>query len=458
MRTSLSVLVFGEPARQVMPERVRRSIAEQEAQAEVLTGWAQLTLVVFFIVLYWLAPTTSEGTPFRPVPYVLAAYLLFTVLRLFLAHRRLLPRWLVLGSVIGDIGLLMVLIWSFHLQYQQPAPFYLKAPTMLYVFIFIALRTLRFEPVYVLTAGVAAAAGWLVLVGYALYDMSGTGPVVTRDFVLYVTPNRVLVGAEVDKVISILLVTLTLALALVRARRTLIRSVAEATAARDLTRFVAPEIADHILSADAATQPGDARIVNGTIMFSDIEGFSTFAERIPPKALMQALNDYFAAVSTIIEQYGGVITQFQGDAMLMTFNTVRPDPDHAANALRSALAIQSMVAERRFGDDGIVMRTRLGINTGEVIVGAVGTRERLLVSVYGDEVNIAARLEPLNKTYGTYVLAAEPTVRAAGAAFDCRPLGTVPVRGREGAVDVFEVMGEGVGLSTPAVTAEPVRR
>jgi adenylate cyclase len=348
------------------------------------------------------------------------------------------PRWLALTSVVTDIGLLMPLIWSFHLQYEQPAAFYLKAPTLLYVFIFIALRTLRFDPVYVLTAGFAAVLGWLGLLGYAFYArsaMNGLDPL-THDYVAYMTSNRILIGAEIDKVISILLVSAILAVALVRGRRLLIKAVADATTAQDLSRFVAPEIADHITTAESAIQPGHARATTASVLFCDIEAFSSVAERVSPSELIQMLNAYFAVVSEVIDRHGGVITQFHGDAMLITFNTVKPDPDHAANALRTAIGIQRVLASRTFGA-GQAFRTRCGINSGELIFGAVGTHQRMLFTVHGDEVNIAARLEQLNKSYGTYILATERTVRAAGNEFCCQPIGSIFVRGRKEPVTAY---------------------
>jgi adenylate cyclase len=122
--------------------------------------------------------------------------------------------------------------------------------------------------------------------------------------------------------------------------------------------------------------------------------------------------------------------------MLITFNTVREDPDHAANAVRTAMAIQNLTRDRAFGD-GIRMRTRCGINTGQVVAGAVGSRDRLHYTVHGDEVNVAARLEQLNKTYGTYILATEGTVRAAGTAFSFDRMGEVKVRGRSTPTTVY---------------------
>ncbi|MEK7820905.1 MAG: adenylate/guanylate cyclase domain-containing protein, partial [Pseudomonadota bacterium] len=112
--------------------------------------------------------------------------------------------------------------------------------------------------------------------------------------------------------------------------------------------------------------------------------------------------------------------------------------DHAANALRTALDIQRAVGARTFGS-GQVLKTRAGINTGPMTVGAVGAGERLVFTVHGDEVNIAARLEQLNKQYGTYVLASQRTRDAAGEAFAYREIGSITVRGRAQPTVVYAV-------------------
>ena len=229
-------------------------------------------------------------------------------------------------------------------------------------------------------------------------------------------------------------------MAIIRARRLLMQSVADATVARDLTRFVAPEVASHIAIAERAIEPGDGEVLTASILFCDIEGFSTISERLSPDALMRTLNEYFAAVSEVVARNDGVLIAYQGDAMLIGFNTARPDPDHARHALCTAIGIQEMVARQRFGD-GLELKTRCGINTGRLIAGAVGTPERLLFTVYGDEVNIAARLEQLNKSFGTYVLATEQTLAAAGPGFACRPMGSVPVRGRSQPVTIHALDG-----------------
>ena len=427
--------IFGEPPRLAVPERVRLSIDRQQQDGEILIGWAQLFMVTFFGTLYAISPKTAAVTGFTPVVWALVLYFVFTLTRLALAYRRALAPAFLTGSVIMDMGLLMVLIWSFHLQYQQPPSFYLKVPTMMYVFIFIALRALRFEVTYILLAGGIAAAGWLLLVLYVIFS-DPTDPMITRNFVEYMTSNSVLIGAEVDKILTILVVTAVLAVAVQRAQRQLVRSVVDHTAAEDLSRFVSPEVAARITSADEEIKPGDGEVKTATVLFTDIEGFSGVAERLGPEELMRTLNEYFAMVSQVIDRHGGVITQYEGDAMLVTFNTPHADPDHAANAVRTAQGIQRAVAGRTFGD-GTPMRTRCGINTGRVIAGAVGTKDRLLFTVHGDEVNIAARLEQLNKEHGTYILATENTVSSAGEGFAFERVGEITVRGRQTPTAVY---------------------
>lgn len=424
---------LGEGPKGTPPERVRWLIVEQQVRSEILIGWVGFALVLFFLVLYTVSPKTSAGTRFVPVPWVLAAFLGVTALRLALAYRRWLSPPFLIAGVCLDIALLLGLIWSFHLQYQQPAPFYLKVPTLLYVFIFIALRALRFEPVYVIAAGLSAAAGWLAMLAYAA--TSGE-MVVTRDYVRYMTSNSVLIGAEIDKIIAILMVTGVLALALARSRRILYRAVLDSVLAKDLSRFVAPEVAARISASERGLRAGEGEVREATVLFTDIEGFSTFAEKVSPEQLVMLLNEYFEAISGAVERHGGVITQFQGDAMLITFNTVRDDPDHAAKAVRTALEIQELTRERLFGG-AVRMRTRCGINSGRIVAGAVGSAERLLYTVHGDEVNIAARLEQLNKKYGTYLLASESAVRAAGAEFPFRLVDEVAVRGRAAPTRVY---------------------
>ncbi|MCZ6771623.1 MAG: adenylate/guanylate cyclase domain-containing protein [Proteobacteria bacterium] len=207
-------------------------------------------------------------------------------------------------------------------------------------------------------------------------------------------------------------------------------------------KFVPEGIADAILADRGVLKP-QTRVA--TILFTDIAGFSTLAETVTPERLVAMLNEYFATVIEPIERNGGVIDQFQGDAILATYNLPLEDPDHAEKAVRTAIEIQEALAEKRFdvGDGGraVHLVTRVGINTGTVVGGTVGASSRLGYTVHGDAVNVAARIEEMNKRYGTRLLVAQSTVDLAGAEFDFLPVGEVPVRGRQLPVTLYRVAG-----------------
>lgn len=419
-----------------LPARVRDAIREQNESSEILVGWAQLAVVLTFGVLYALAPKANTiADTFEPVPFALAGYLAFTLTRLALAYARRMPRWFVYLSVVVDMALLLGLIWTFHLQYRQPPSFYLKAPTLLYVFIFISLRALYFEFQFVALAGAVAALGWLALVLYVVL-IDPDNPMITRDYVEYMTSNSVLLGAEFDKVITILMVTGILALAIARSRRLLVRSVTEGITAEELRRFVPDAVARQAAAADHLAA-GDGVVREATIFFSDIEDFTGLSESLDPPGLIKVLNEYFALVTDPIERHGGVINQYQGDAILASFNLPNPLPDHAAAALEAALEIQRLLDGHRFSG-GVRIASRVGINTGVVIGGLVGNERRLGYTLHGDEVNLAARLEQLNKDYGTRILISARTRElAAGVEARFTDRGETRVRGRKTPVRIY---------------------
>lgn len=435
MKTNFFALAVARD--QQLPHRVRAAIQRQQALSEVIIGWIQLGVVVTFCILYTLAPKTfSEDAAFEPVPWVLACYLAFTLLRLVLAHKKILPDWFLYVSVVIDMTLLMALIWSFHLQYEQPPSFYLKAPTLLYVFIFIALRALRFEARFVIAAGVTAAVGWLLMVWYVI---SNDSMEITRDYVKYMTSNSILLGAEFDKVITILMVTIILAIALYRARNLLIESVVESTTAKDLSRFVPSEVVKQVQTSADGVTAGQGELKQTTILFGDLEGFTSLSEELSPTDLINTLNEYFTAVVEPIERYGGVVTQFQGDAILASFNQPKADDDHAANAIRAAIDIQKILNTKTFGE-GLRLRSRIGINSGVVVGGLVGTQDRLGYTVHGDDVNLAARLEQLNKDYGTSIIVSASTRELAGPErFPFKRIGEVQVRGRQSDTTIYTI-------------------
>lgn len=383
-----------------LPARLETAIAHQQDASERLIGWIQLAVVVTFGALYALGPKTfTETAPFAPVPYALLAYFAFTIVRLLLAYRGRLAGWLLTLSVVIDMALLMGLIWSFHLQYGQPPSFYLKAPTLLYVFIFIALRALRFEARYVVLAGLASAIGWGFLIAYVLFS-EPADPMITRNYVTYLTSNSILLGAEFDKIVSILVVTAIIAFAIYRARRLLVRSVVDEAAARDLSRFFAPEIADRIKGSEHEIRAGEGELRDAAILVTDIRGFTPYSTTVPPGEVIQLLTEYQARIVPLIQRHGGSVDKFLGDGILATFGVALPSETYAADALAAAAAViaegDAWAAERRRAGQPPLL-VNASVATGRVVFGAVGDASRLEFTVIGDAVNLAAKLDKHSK-------------------------------------------------------------
>jgi adenylate cyclase len=401
MLARLGGWLFDSGGPENLPERVRDAIRHQQERSEILIGWIQLIIVSLLIGVYE-GTSMAEGLvqdDYSIELEVLLIYGAICIVRLTLAYLRLLPTWVIYLSVVIDFALLMGLIFSFHLKYAQTAAFYLKVPTLLYVFLFIGLRALRFEARLVMFSGVCAAVGWAWLTYYVSTGRGGP-PNRTHNFIEYMTSNALLVGAEIDKIIAILLTTAVLALAISRARHLLVRSVSEGAAARDLSRFFDPGVAARIRTAAMSIKAGEGELRDVAILTVDLRGFTRLSTELAPGEVMKMLQDYQGRVCPLIAAHGGSIDKFLGDGILASFGAVAPSPTAAADALRAADAVVAAadhwIAERR--DAGLPpLAIGLAVSSGRVVFGAVGDGERLEFTVIGDAVNFAAKLEKHNK-------------------------------------------------------------
>ena len=173
-----------------------------------------------------------------------------------------------------------------------------------------------------------------------------------------------------------------------------------------LGRFVPEEVAGTLPLEGGRLEPTEAE---ATIVFCDVVGFTALTEKLGPKRTVELLNAFFSVMVEILERHDGVVTQFQGDAILATFNVPVVNPVHAENALNAALEMRKTVLAEKFGGERLGIR--IGINTGAVVAGAVGAEGRLSYTVHGDSVNLAARVEALNKKMGTDILVTENTAK-----------------------------------------------
>ena len=181
-----------------------------------------------------------------------------------------------------------------------------------------------------------------------------------------------------------------------------------------------------------------------TLLFTDIKDFTTFAESLPPERLAALLGRYFEVMTAAVAAEGGTIDKYIGDALMVLWNAPVAVADHAARACRAALACVEASRALCASDEwrGLpVLHTRFGIHTGDVMVGHFGAPERFSYTALGDGVNLAARLEGLNKQYGTTILVSAAVEEAVRGQFELRPVDRVTVKGKTQPVDVFELCG-----------------
>lgn len=207
-------------------------------------------------------------------------------------------------------------------------------------------------------------------------------------------------------------------------------------------KFLPPAIAQSLLESqnDDGTIP--PRKCVATTLFVDLQGFTTMSEKADPQDVVDILNAYFAEATAEIESRQGIITQFQGDAILAVFNAVGELPNHADAALETAIALQKLVHSKEFL--GTTLRCRCGVNTGEMVAGSVGAPERLSFTVNGDAVNSAARLEAMNKELGTKILIGEVTREHLSDPSRAILAKEVLLRGRSEVSAVYTIHIEGI--------------
>lgn len=210
--------------------------------------------------------------------------------------------------------------------------------------------------------------------------------------------------------------------------------------------YLAPSVLEEVLRApDKLRLGGERRRM--TVLFSDVAGFTTISEKLPPEEVSALLNGYLDRMTACVAQSGGTLDKFVGDAVMAEWNAPLAQHDHAARACETALLMLEEVSRQdtAWRSAGAALEIRIGINTGEMVVGNMGSHQVFDYTVIGNEVNTAARLEPLNKAFGTRILVAgttrAETEQHRPGRFAFRPLGRVSPKGRAEPLDIFELAG-----------------
>jgi class 3 adenylate cyclase len=219
-------------------------------------------------------------------------------------------------------------------------------------------------------------------------------------------------------------------------------------------RYVDPRIVERLISGAALATEGQRRVM--TVLFCDVKGFVGVSEEMTPQGLVKVMNRYFSIMSAPIHQHGGIIDKYIGDAIMAYWGPpFTADGDQAKFAGLAALDMLDRVEPFRaelpdllgLKNVPISFDIRIGIATGEALVGSVGSEVMMSYTVMGETVNLASRLEGANKLYGTRILALEPTVAAAGAAIETREIDRVALAGQSHSQQIYEIMSRSGDLT-----------
>ena len=217
-------------------------------------------------------------------------------------------------------------------------------------------------------------------------------------------------------------------------------------------KYMPTDLVRTLVSRGIEARPGGQQQTL-TVMFTDLAGYTRISERLGDR-VVPLLADYLEVVSTAVLGRRGTIDKFIGDGVMAFWGAPVPDERHAIDACGAAVECQRLLALQRAAAEhcgGTQLRMRIGINTGRMLVGNIGSNERLSYTVIGDPVNVASRLEPLGKVYGVDIIIGEETRCAAGNAIVVRRLDRVAVYGRVGGLAIYELLGlaEGAETATP---------
>ncbi len=210
-----------------------------------------------------------------------------------------------------------------------------------------------------------------------------------------------------------------------------------------LTRYVTKQVVDLILEQpENIILDGEER--EASVLFCDIRGFTSFSEKMKPRELVRMLREYFSLMVDAVFSQQGTVDKFIGDCIMAIFGAPTPQVDHAERAVRTALAMRKAVEvfnDRRLQEGQETIQVGIGINTGNVVVGNIGSEQRLEYTAIGDAVNLASRLEGINKQYGTSVIISESSAFQLSDDIVLRELDEVRVKGKREPVKIYDVMG-----------------
>jgi adenylate cyclase len=207
-----------------------------------------------------------------------------------------------------------------------------------------------------------------------------------------------------------------------------------------ISRYVSPEMCEEILKNPDVLKLGGHR-GRVTVLFADIRGFTSMSEHLDPEEVVDALNTFFTEMVDLVFEHKGTLDKFLGDALMAVFGVPLEIPEAPSHAVACALDMQRRLGEMRSGGVTPIRGMGIGINTGDAVVGNIGSHRRMDFTVIGDVVNVAARLQDLTKELDAPILVGEETFREAKGRFKIEPCPSVVLRGRKESTQIYQVVG-----------------
>ncbi|TAK05014.1 adenylate/guanylate cyclase domain-containing protein [Patescibacteria group bacterium] len=209
-----------------------------------------------------------------------------------------------------------------------------------------------------------------------------------------------------------------------------------------LERYVSGAVVRDLMAHPEKLELGGERR-EMTVLFSDLRGFTSISEKLSPEELVAVLNTYLDVMTGLVFAHEGVLDKYMGDAIMAFWGAPYDDAQHAMHAVETGLAMRTRLVEMNAGGafpEGVTLKLGIGVNSGPMVVGNMGSKNRFDYTVMGDAVNLGSRLEGLNKDYGTEIIVSESTKKLIGHGYLLRPLDRVAVKGKKEPIDIFEVV------------------
>ena len=421
-----------------------RVLADEETAGAILTNrlrFVGLPIIAVFIFIWVRAPMVWF------IIGCLAALLVVSLATSWLRRTRHYRRWQGYVSVLADFAVVAFAMFGTEMFFTDsfPAQAFLDNRTVVYFFFVMALLSLTYSPWLMLWGGVCAAVTWSLGVLWVA-SLPGTVTALPEDgtpatvVAVMLQPNFVDISVWQQDVIVILLTAGVLAAVAWRSRRLVRRQITSARERANLARYFPPTLVDNLAQSD--TPLGKPRASEVAVLFADVVGFTPLAERQSPEQVIELLRDLHARLETAVFDNGGTLDKFLGDGLMATFGTPEPRDGDAARALTAGRAMLDAVAAwnvEREAAGRSPIRLAIGLHTGPVVLGDIGTERRMEFAVIGDTVNIASRLQELTREHGARLAASGELIGAAGDALTggFQHVGSTRLRGRTDPTDIW---------------------